>query len=468
MFTSVRGLRSFTPIFIGVLGGFSSKNSLGLSSCDSRCKDGHALPKHLFQKAKPYIDDPILRKGVPLAISGKTPVYLPRELPIVLKQSGSPQNQERLKKMKEAREICEKNQYTHLVIPRARIYEDFIVEDRLPIEEHEIKEVIELYLENKEAFTDSIQEFVHFLFQCDLYDIAGNTQNPYNVLSKAPLGRYDNIALFLEKGVGKIGLIDLEKFSIRSLEISEAEGVVRCTDAICLFPCHFEAIMITVRGLCPNIDKYRVSLENVRDESLKRFKIAYEDHLLFIKTKGITLKNPTEVLRLEKAKEQALKKTIENRIRGASETQYGWFEGILEKKTPSLPEWIFGEVPDATFMQFHEKGFPIILESTYQFLQELLEARLEQRAPISRQGSLLELRSLRFDPRTDNFYGKLLHKVCNELKTLPTLKDSYYLQRDIADFIVRIIFDVFQKEGVIYYYNPLFGYGEYTRICLFL
>ena len=76
---------------------------------------------------------------------------------LVLKHSGTPQNIRRLNKMRLAREVCEKMGYTHLVVPRARLYKDFIVESRLPIILHNAKAQIDLYLENKEQFTTAIK-----------------------------------------------------------------------------------------------------------------------------------------------------------------------------------------------------------------------------------------------------------------------------------------------------------------------
>lgn len=107
----------------------------------------HLLHYSLLEKAKLYVDIPSNRKGLPIAPMCKTNVYLPQE-PIVLKHTGAPKNQERFDQMKEAREIC--SGYKHLVIPKARVYRDFIVEERLPIIAHETKEHIGFYIDNCE------------------------------------------------------------------------------------------------------------------------------------------------------------------------------------------------------------------------------------------------------------------------------------------------------------------------------
>ena len=87
----------------------------------------------LLEQAKPYIDTPSQLHNLPKSPEGKTAVYLPEGLPIVLKESGSPENQKRLDQMKEARAICNRLECRHLVIPKARVYANFIIEQRLPI-----------------------------------------------------------------------------------------------------------------------------------------------------------------------------------------------------------------------------------------------------------------------------------------------------------------------------------------------
>ena len=128
---------------------------------------------------------------------------MPDNLPIVLKQSGSPENRKRFNKMKQAREICDESNYPHLVIPTARIHGNFIIESRLPImKDHNMKVQIGFYLDNVEKFTEAVEEFTGFLCQARLYDITGGTNDAYSTLSAVPIGRYDNVAMYLEKGVG--------------------------------------------------------------------------------------------------------------------------------------------------------------------------------------------------------------------------------------------------------------------------
>ena len=127
-------------------------------------KQSHYLSHALFEGALPYINSPFPGLSrLPKALNGKTRVYLPKELPVVLKDSGSPQNLHRFEKMQQASKICMQNEYVHLVIPKARIYGDFIIESRLPITLHDFKGQIGLYIENCEQFTNAVKEFTGFL-----------------------------------------------------------------------------------------------------------------------------------------------------------------------------------------------------------------------------------------------------------------------------------------------------------------
>lgn len=105
------------------------------------------LDDSLLESAKPFIENPSLRKDLPQPPYGTTTVYLPKEFPIVLKQ-GSPETRSiRLNQIIDARNLCDQNNYQCLTIPTAQVYKDFIVESRLPIEvHHSYKDHIALYV----------------------------------------------------------------------------------------------------------------------------------------------------------------------------------------------------------------------------------------------------------------------------------------------------------------------------------
>jgi len=410
----------------------------------------HSLCYALFEKAKPYIDIPSNRKGLPQASSGKTPVYLPKELPIVLKESGSPQNQKRFDQMKQGREICEQSGYENLIIPKARVYGNFIVESRLPITEHGTKEQIGLYIENRERFTSAIKEFTGFLCQSTLNDIRGGTNDAYETLSETPLGRYDNIALYLEEDQGKIGLIDLERFTPECSKQGKRWCFFKCRAAVNLFPYHLDEILDTAKKFDPNIHKYRKDLEIDRDGSLKRFKLVYDDHLDFIVKKNITIKNPLELVEVNSTRKEKIKNTVVLLMRKNHADV--WFKNCL------------GKQPEEVLALF-EKSFPKILNLITDFLSQNLKNSINiTEETISSYRQLLSCRTVRFGS-SNAFYQDLQEKIISELQMLE-IKDKFK-KISFTSLIIQCVFEELAKSGEIAYYNPRFGYDGYATQCAF-
>lgn len=419
----------------------------------------HLLSYALLEKAKPYVDIKLNRQDLPRASSGNTLVYLPKELPIVLKASGFPENHKRFHQMKQARDICEKSGYQNLVIPKARVYANFIIESRLPINMHGTKEQIGLYIENRARFADAVKEFTGFLCQSNFYDITGAIDDPYETLSKRPVGRYDNIVLYLEEDKGKIGLIDLERFSPGCSKSEKDWCFIKCLDAIHLFPYHVDEIISVAKKFDFNIEAYQKDLEQERDEVLKFFKIAYEDHLDFVRKKNITLENPIVFEKLSLIRSEKLKKVIEIELRkendGVLFSGCLWFKGCL------------GEKPDETLICFNEKAFPIILDATYKLINDLLKFNMESQqseAAISSNAQLLSLRTLKFGYR----YSENNDFINSTTKSIEML--SFRSQHTVPvflSFLLDVILKEFENGKEIAYYNPSFGYGGYATKCIF-
>lgn len=405
----------------------------------------------LLETAKPYIDVPSNLKGIPRASSGKTLVYLPKELPIVLKQSGSPQNQKRFDQMKQGRDICEKNSYKHLVIPKARVYGNFIIESRLPITVHDTKEQIGLYIENRERFAGAVKEFTGFLCQSEFDDITGGSNDPYGTLSKTPIGRYDNIALYLEEDQGKIGLIDLEQFRPKCIKWPKELYFSKCRIAVHLFPYHLNEIMSAAKEFA-DIEVYRKNLEKERAGALKRFKLAYEDHLEFIKEKGISLEKPFEIVKVSSLRKENIKEAMISIIR--KEHDGVSYENCL------------GEKPNEVIKLF-EKSFPKILDLTTAFLSEILKERIEStKEVISSYRQLLSCRTLRFSS-SSRVYKVLKEKVASELQMMKIEREWELEENGFSSLIIQGIFKELAKGRELAYYNPNFGYGDYATQCIF-
>lgn len=403
----------------------------------------HYLLYALLEKAKPYLDDPYKLQYLPQALSGHTPVYLPSELPIVLKRCGFPKNQKRFDKMRQARNLCEINGYKHLVIPKARVYKNFIVESRLPISVHRTKEQIGFYIENRERFADVVKEFTGFLCQSNIEDITGGNCNPFITLSNAPLGRYDNIALYLEGNQGKIGLIDLERFSP---ECSRGVGwcFSKCKDAIDLFPYHFDEIMSVAKKFDPYIEIHHQKLQLERDEALKRFKLTYEDHVKFIKEKGITIANPSEIVKITNVRKESIKEAMIAIIRNENEEE--------SKK----------------FIALFEKSFPKILDLITDFLSEMINLKINSvKEPILFDYQLVSCRTLHFDI-SHKRYEALQKNVASNLDMMKIEGGEHEEAEAIfVSLIIQCVFKELATGQEIAYYNPRFGIGSYAKQCIF-
>lgn len=76
------------------------------------------LDSTLFEQTKALLEARSSLADMPQASAGKTTVYLPKELPIVLKLSGSPANYRRFHNMQALRLLCEKKGLKHLLFPK--------------------------------------------------------------------------------------------------------------------------------------------------------------------------------------------------------------------------------------------------------------------------------------------------------------------------------------------------------------
>lgn len=410
----------------------------------------HVLSYPFFCEARPYIDGRLDLKKQPKALAGRSNVYLLEKVPIVVKQIENGKNTEdRFNQMQEAREIILSNQYQNLVIPKVRIYKNCLIEDKLPIERHDTKKQIGFYLENKNCFTKAVKEFAEFSFQSTLSDIAGDTIDPFAYLlgeeerSLAPLGRFDNVVPFIKEGVGKLGLVDLEFFTPRCQK-GKQEAFLKCKDLICLFPLHFGEILTVAKRYEPAIEKDLEGLEKVREAALKRFKLAYEDHIAFIKEKKISIESPSALPIIEENRKEELKKKVVEAIlqENGQRAAYNREEN-LERKMESFKKETFSEV------------FKHLMD----FLAHVLNNHLIKNPPISTLRDLASHRTLLISPGVINMklyeIGEILEKV--------EIKNDW-----IGEKAVEVIFSELERGKEIAYFNPSLGCGGHASWCVFL
>ncbi len=190
----------------------------------------------------------------------------------------------------EAKTLCKKEGLNLLAVPSCRVYKNHIIEDRLPLTPS-FKEQIGLYIENAHTFNTAVVQFITFYFQSKLYDIVGGSAHPYQVSTNARIPRYDNICFFIEKGMGKIALVDLEKFQIykdwytRDLDVC-------LNELITLFPYHFDLIISEFKERFPGYAVPIGQCKDLQNQILAYFDAVYFQHKSFTLSKGVTLKTP--------------------------------------------------------------------------------------------------------------------------------------------------------------------------------
>jgi hypothetical protein len=202
---------------------------------------------------------------MPKAKDGKTPVYLPEEIPeVVFKESGRSKAIKRFHKMQSVRAILRSQGSSHLVIPKVRLFGNFLIEERLSIDscrklnypnERYWKDFIlrhltqplwasnvALYMSKLHLFDHAVREMVRLFSKAYLGDLINSRdfqEKKYLFLNTNIAVRYDNLPLYIVKQngkkVGKIGLIDLERIRMKP-------EVLGLADLARIFFCHAKII----------------------------------------------------------------------------------------------------------------------------------------------------------------------------------------------------------------------------------
>ncbi len=180
--------------------------------------------------------------SMPRALGGRTKVYLPIEMPeIALKDLGQKKAIQRFHQMREVRSVLDSQKSSHLVIPKAKLCGDFLIEQRLPIK-GTIYHNLRLYNSQPEIFDGAVRDMVRLFSKMYLSGLIDKGR--YKI-------RYDNLPFYVEKRGGKeevlIGLIDLER--IRSELPNHRLEVLAI-----IFPFHLDLIKKEAQDLGMTVD----------------------------------------------------------------------------------------------------------------------------------------------------------------------------------------------------------------------
>lgn len=269
----------------------------------------HFLPNRLFpqyhaqcQKA----NGPELHT-MPRAETGKTTCYLPKDLPeVVLKRSGRKDAIRRFHQMQEVRAILESQNCSNLVIPKARLCGDFLVEQRLPINPDSYHNM-ELYLSHSELFDKTVREMTRLFSKVYLGSLVTWNYNSLGYIEGVgDFVKYDNLPLYIEekdgKQEGKIGLIDLEHIQNKPRP-QALKRLVR------IFPLHLDIIKDEAGFLKMKFDEK--TLDYYAEKGKKYLQVGFTDHLDWLQQKGVSNEVSLQPFEISTEREKELTNLVE-------------------------------------------------------------------------------------------------------------------------------------------------------------
>ncbi|MDP1608338.1 MAG: hypothetical protein Q8L98_03375 [Chlamydiales bacterium] len=431
------------------------------------------LPFSLFEQATSLMAAVDVR-SFPRASNGRTPVYFPDSLPdIIFKESGHPQNKIRLKKMIQARRLCQENGYQLLKIPTARISGNFLIEERLPIERVlDQKTQIGLYIEHQECFTEAAIELTSFLCQAKVPDLSGQTKDPWQSLCNTSIPRHDNAVIYLDKeGQGHIGLIDLEDFQQMPNTFNA------CMQCIRFFPYHFEEILSTAKNFDPKIERHIKTFEKEQRLVLDYFEKVYGAHRAFAESNNIGPEDPLQQLSTLAPEEKntaaaSMMEILDSCLQDLPVIKS--FEDIrlikfLASTSPEQQE-AFGlrlPTPDTDFTiptEALEEIFPELCDMSLELINEQLQIKGQDAELPTSYPQVLSIRTVVFNEK-NQLYISLKENFSSKLDSIHFDNESQ--KEHLLTLAIEASLTTLQKIGKIAYYNPIFGSYNKSYHCIF-
>lgn len=417
------------------------------------------LPQNLFPQYN-LMCKKIMEGGshsIPQALDGKTKVYLPQEIPrVVIKNSGRKSAIARFHLMQLIRSILIAQKSSHLIIPRANLCNDFLVEERLPINTNTYHNM-NLYISQPELFDDAVRELTRLFSQASLGDLIDKC-------STKPLGRiagdfvrYDNLPLYITeengKKVGKIGLIDLEEaHTTNSVNVSCFEIIAR------IFPYHVDIIKEETDKLNIDVDEKRLIGAAKRGQSF--LQVGFTDHLKWLEERGISSQNALEPFELSPHRMTEIITVVEQELLHLNNGNNDLYE---LKKLDGEPEKHFlTENPEEMAKDLALKITPIIISNLKSKIDFHRSIKMENPSEKSYTNSeLVDLRSPYF--RRPDLYNGVDSLLRNNEKI--KFENEIYSETDlIASKILDVVMGDLWDNDDIYYYDPAY-YTKIKNLC---
>jgi len=356
--------------------------------------DRNLLADSLFEKAKQYIDDPTMlaKAAHPVSGASRETIYIPNDLPIVIRDYKNKQGNQRFFKMKEAYTLCEKLQAGHLEVPKARLYETYLIEEKLPNQHGAAIPGMAFYFENHHFFTKAVLELTAFLCYANVTDIVGNDGHKLKNLNISLIPRFDNLLLYCteedDKKIYKIGLIDLETLDLTSLPPTLLDVKNAMSQTIQLFPYHFEKIIELGKTFCQLSSETIEELRKLSEKSQELYQIVCSGNLSFYQKNNITPQNQLLAPITEKRKEE-----------------------IKKQLSMSFSNRKFFKNSDGVTRRFEEEAFPQLIALLQNKLVKIHTVRCEDKQLPLSYGELIDKRL---------FAGPFTQQLYNQVATAPT------------------------------------------------
>lgn len=385
--------------------------------------------------------------SIPEAEGGKTRVYLPPAIPsIVLKKAGRKNAIERFHQMQKVRSILESQNSSHLVIPKANLCDEFLVEQKLPINVDSFHNM-EVYLSQPKLFDEAVRELTRLFSRVYLSDLVSSQVNPLGHISGVgDFVRYDNLPLYIvgEKGIkkGKIGLIDLEHMQL-SPNPKSLDTLAR------IFPLHLDIIKNEANKLKMSFNES--SLESSASKGRKYLEIGFTNHLEWLSQNDISTDNFSKLFTITPQRKDELTTRIKNELlklnQGINElfSKKGYFE------TPQKN--FFTDNPEELAQELAVEIIPLLIKNTK---EEIKQKQIEALGKIDGEkitrSHLVSLRSPYIKRR--KLYKGIESLIARHPKV--SLETKMGEHRDIVTQLTEVYMRELVSGGEIFYFDPAY------------
>ncbi len=369
--------------------------------------------------------------AMPEASSGNTHVFFPPATPsIILKQSGKRNAIQRFSDMQTVRGILRSQKSSHLVIPRASLCGDFLVEDRLPISSDRYVNMAR-YIDHPRMFDEAIREMTRLFSRAWLTDLVSSHYHPISNIVGDTV-RYDNVPLYIENGVGKIGLIDLEHISYypfssknrpsgSSAYTSPAQTLAR------IFPYHVDMIIEESNKLNMKFNENQVRF--YAREGHEFLQKGYIDHLNWLRQKEITPEKFNQPFEVTPDRIETIVQTLT--------------EQLLSRNISWLTEESIAES----------------VHSVISDIEKVLLDTVNRPSTVDTDTDLVLFRSPTF--KRDRLESNTWDHFKKLLPPSPNSRDYYSQLGKSVDALIEGTCNELVKGGELFSYDPNYGSGAY-------